>query len=511
MNLTPDHAPQFGAGLRPVTIAASGGPRTVVIVGAGFSGTMVASNLLKLARDRALRVVLIDRAQMARGLAYGERAYPYLLNVPAGRMSATSADPCEFVKFARQQVPTAAATDFLPRELYGRYLEFTLASAERRSPNVRLERIRGSAVAITLGREALGSEVRLSDGRKIRADAIVLAVGNPPPAPLVGAEAACDSSQYVADPWKTPPDFHAGETVLIVGTGLTMVDVVLAGTETARGQVVIHAISRHGLLPLPHAPARRLEERPFGWQMPQVHSHSIRKVVSTLRALARSSTLRGGDWREVIAWVRAHAPQLWQQLSDRERRRFLRHVRPYWDIHRHRLPEKVWSAINELRAAGILRVKAGHLVGLERQAGGVCAHWRPRGATTPGTLLVDRVINCTGPYYDLAGTHDPLLRTLLAHGMVVRDRLGLGLVTREFGRVVDASGRIARNLCYIGPMLRADRWEATAVHGLRECAEHLAWALLASLDAVQRPDALDFRNQRAACALSRRYGTAALE
>jgi uncharacterized NAD(P)/FAD-binding protein YdhS len=490
MNLRPDRAPQFGVGSLQVSIAASGAPRTVVIVGAGFSGTMVARNLLTLARERALHVVLIDRAQTAGGLAYAERAYPYLLNVPAERMSATSADSSEFVRFARQQIPTAAATDFLPRELYGQYLEFKLASAERLHPNVRLERIHGTAIGITLRHEALGSEVRLSDGRKILADAIVLAVGNPAPPPLMGAQAACQPSQYVSDPWKTPPDFRAGETVLIVGTGLTMVDVVLAGTKTARGQVLIHAISRHGLIPLPQAPARRVDEQCLPSLMPQLDARSIRKVVRTVRTLAKSSSLRGGDWREVIAWVRAHASELWQQLPDSERRRFLRHVRPYWDIHRHRLPEEVSSAINELRAAGILRVNAGRLVCLKQQAGRIWVHWRPRRSKAPASLLVDRVINCTGPDYDLARTRDPLLWTLLSHGMVVRDRLGLGLVTRGAGQVVDASGHMARNLYYIGPMLRAERWEVTAVQELRECAEHLAWGLLASLDAMRRADSL---------------------
>jgi uncharacterized NAD(P)/FAD-binding protein YdhS len=490
MNLRPDQVPQFSARSLPISIAASDTPRTVVIVGAGFSGTMVAANLLTLARDRAVHVVLIERAQTTGGLAYTERTYPYLLNVPAGRMSATSADPSEFVRFARRQIPTAAATDFLPRELYGRYLEFKLASAERQRPSARLERIQGTAVGITLRREALGSEVRLSDGRKIRADAIVLAVGNPPPAPLEEAQAVCEPSQYVSDPWSTPPDFRAGESVLIVGTGLTMVDVVLAGTETARGQVLIHAISRHGLIPLPQAPPRRVDEQCLPSLMPQLDARSMRRVVRTVRALARSSGLRGGDWREVTAWVRTHASELWQHLPDSERRRFLRHVRPYWDIHRHRLPEKVSCAINELRAAGILRVNAGRLVCLKQQAGRICVHWRPRGSKAPAALLVDRVINCTGPDYEVARTRDPLLRTLLSHGMVVRDRLGLGLVTRQVGQVVDASGHIARNLYYIGPMLRADRWEATAVQELRECAEHLAWGLLASLEAIRRSDSL---------------------
>jgi uncharacterized NAD(P)/FAD-binding protein YdhS len=455
-------------------------PRTIVIVGAGFSGTVVAINLLRLTRERPLRVVLVDRAQTARGVAYAKRPYPYLLNVPAGRMSATSGDPLEFLAFAQRRLPHATSDDFLPRELYGDYLESSLALAElASSPHAQLDRIRGAVIAIEKPHRSLVQHVHMADGRSLSADTVVLALGNPPPASPPGAAAMRDSARYVADPWKAPPAFRAGETVLIAGTGLTMTDIALAGNEAAKGKVVIHAISRHGLVPLPQTSFRQIHDERAGAGLVQSDSLSIRQLFRSFRALSESATLGDGDWREVIGALRGHAPTIWQRLPVRERRRFLRHARCYWDVHRHRLPEGTWTAIDTLRRMRKLHIHAGRISGLELAGKQVRVSWRARGEERPRTLLVDRVINCMGPDYDLRHTQDRLLRSLMAQGMAVPDPLGLGLMTGECGALMDArGGGVLGNIYYIGPMLRASHWETTAVQELRVHAEQLACQLV---------------------------------
>jgi|HubBroStandDraft_1064217.scaffolds.fasta_scaffold08982_6 uncharacterized NAD(P)/FAD-binding protein YdhS len=456
-------------------------PRTIVIVGAGFSGTIVAINLLRLADQRPLRVVLVDRAQAAGGVAYARRPYPYLLNVPAGRMSATSSDPLEFLAFAQRSLPHSSSDDFLPRALYGEYLESSLALAELASSHAQLERIRGSVIAIERPHRSAVLQVYLADGRSLSADTVVLALGNPPPAPLPGAAALRDSPRYVADPWNAPPAFRAGETVLIAGTGLTMADIVLAGNEAAKGKAVIHAISRHGLVPLPQTSFRQIHAERDGRSLVQPDSLSIRHLVRTLRALSESAALRDGDWREVIGLLRSHAPAIWQRLAVGERRRFLRHARCYWDVHRHRLPESTWAAINALRRTCKLHVHAGRIGALEPAGHRIRVRWRARGEDCPRTLLVDRVINCTGADYDVRHTQDRLLRSLIAQGMAVPDPLGVGLVTAECGALVDArGGRVVGDIYYMGPMLRAAHWETTAVQELRVHAEQLACHLVSS-------------------------------
>jgi uncharacterized NAD(P)/FAD-binding protein YdhS len=465
-------------------------PRTVVVVGAGFCGAIVATNLLRLPQERPLRVVLVDAAAMARGVAYARRPYRFLLNVPAGRMSASSADPTEFLNFARRSVPTVAESDFLPRELYGQYLELLLAGAALASPpHVHLVRVRGLVTAIERPHRSSVIHVHLDDAHTISADTLVLALGNPPPAPLPGSEALPNSSGISNDPWGTPPVFRSGERVLIVGTGLTMADVALAGSEAAEGKAIIHTLSRHGLVPPPQTSFQHPYDELDSAPLREAASNSMRRLVRTIRRLAEDIELRGGDWREAIAFVRTLAPTLWRHLPIRERRRFLRHVRCYWDVHRHRLPDKTWSALNELRRRGNLHVHAGRLLGLEAVGKQFRARWRARGASSQVAMLVDRIVNCTGPNYDLRQSGPRLLRSMIAQGIAVPDPLGLGLATDRFGALVDASGRAAGNIYYIGPMLRPNHWETTAVQELRVHAEELACHLAQSSPARWAPAA----------------------
>jgi uncharacterized NAD(P)/FAD-binding protein YdhS len=468
-------ARQFAEQIRARQPAAH--PRTIVIVGAGFSGTAVALNLLRLPQARPLRIVLIERtrARMMRGVAYSSEHNPHLLNVPAARMSASSADPLEFLAFARRGRPNAAAEDFLPRELYGDYLESTLRIAALASPpHVQLDRRHGEVIGVERLHRSRSLRVHLADGPAIEAETVVLASGNPPPAALPGADSLRGTGRYVADPWQIAPARFRGETVLIAGTGLTMADIALATDRAAKGRVAIHAISRHGLTP---AAQTVLHKRPYDLHdraLLHAASVSLRRLVRGVRALAEDAQLHGGDWHEVIAALRMRAPSLWQRLPAREKQRFLRHVRCYWDIHRHRLPERSAEALDALRADGRLAIHSGRLLDMALAGRKVLATWRARGESAQSTLVVDRVINCTGPDYDPRRSHDRLLRSLIAQAVAVADPLGLGLITDELGALVDASGRAADDIYYIGPLLRARHWEATAVQELRVHAEQLA-------------------------------------
>ena len=450
-------------------------PRTIAIVGAGFSGTAVATKLLQRPSGAPLRVILLDRAPAGRGVAYASREYPYLLNVPAGRMSADAAEPLDFLNFALARYPRTTAHDFLPRSLYGEYLDSRLTSAERDpAPGMQLERVCGTACSVQRDAGGQGYSVQLSDGRSLSADEVVLALGNPPSELLPGAEQLLGSSSYVADPWTAAAGFRPGERVLVVGTGLTMADVVTAGASAAHGDVRVYAISRHGLVPpsqtaLGHEPVQVDSRR-----LLEAASFSTRSLFRTIRGLADEILNRGGDWRELMNVLRNQAPQLWQRMPMRERQRFLRHVRPYWDIHRHRLPRQTLTELEKLRDEHKLSIHAGRIVSLERAGAQVRVTWRPRATRAPTTLIVDRVINCTGPNYDPRRSRDPLVLSLLAQGLAVPDSLGLGVRTGAVGAMLDAQGRCVNGLYYVGPMLRPEHWESTAVPELREHAARLA-------------------------------------
>jgi len=478
-------------------------PRTVVIVGAGFSGTTVAINLLRLSYWRPARIVLVERAErMARGTAYAEKGYPYLLNVPAGRMSLNSSDPLEFLKFAQQRLPDATADDFLPRALYGEYLETALRDAERASPShVQLIKIHGDVCSIDHVSSKRSLRVELEDGSSFIADDVVLALGNPPPGHIPGIERLAGSRRYVADPWSSPPQFEPGETALIIGTGLSMADTVIAGSDatgatssgdapntkphlSASGQpscpdVTFHAISRRGLVPPSQTAFRHAGCDDDGVALLRAASLSARRLLRAVRELAEEVQRRGGDWREAITCVRNFAPAIWQRLPHNERQRFLRHARPYWDVHRHRLPQETLSKLHDLRRADKLHIHAGRILKLELVDEKIHVSWRSRGSDDIQTLRVDQVINCTGADYNPIRSRDPLMCSLIAQGLATPDTLGLGLRTANYGALLDSRNCIVPNLYYIGPMLRADHWECTAAQELRVHAERLAHHLAA--------------------------------
>jgi uncharacterized NAD(P)/FAD-binding protein YdhS len=437
---------------------------------------------LRLSYWRPARIVLVDRApRMARGAAYAERSYPYLLNVPAARMSMNSSDPLEFLKFAQRRLPEATADDFLPRSLYGEYLESVLLEAEQASPShVQLHKVRGDVCAIERTGGTSSYRIEFHDGSSFIADDVVLALGNPPPANLPGTESLHGSPRYVADPWSSPTVLKPGETALLIGTGLTMADTVIAGSEVSNDNVTFHAISRHGMIP-PSQTAFRTSAGCDDDDAALLHaaSFSARRLLHAVRDLTDDVQRRGGDWREAITCVRTLAPSLWQRLPTRERQRFLRHARPYWDVHRHRLPQQTLAKLGELQRDEKLHIHAGHIVNFELVGEQIRVSWRPRGSTEIQTMLVDRVINCTGADYNPMRSRDRLMRSLLGQGLAVSDSLRLGLRTGAHGAVIDSGNRLASNLYYIGPMLRADHWECTAAQELRGHAERLAHHLAA--------------------------------
>lgn len=456
--------------------------RTIVIVGGGFCGVLVAANLLRRPPPGPTRVVLVERTGTPGcGVAYARRSYPYSLNVPAGRMSATSQVPAEFLQFAQRRIPTASGEDFLPRSLYGEYLQEVLLAAQLSAPpGIRLDVWQGEVSALRRIQRHLPLQVELSDGRRLTADDVVLATGNPAPAGLPAATALLGHPGYIADPWSCDLQFSASQSVLLVGTGLTMADVVGAASADIRNTPQLHAISRHGLVPPRQTAFRPDAFRGDGNALLLAAATSLRGLTRAVRLLAREAEEVGGDWREGIAFVRHMAPTIWQRLSVSDRRRFVRHLRAQWDVHRHRLPPEVLQRIDGLRASKRLQVHAGRVRNLQPDGNRIAVNWQPRGTTATQTLSVDRVINCTGPDHGIARSQQPLWRNLLQCGLCVPDALGLGLRTGPSGAVIDAEGWPGPHLFYVGPMLRADLWEATAVAELRGHAEQLALTLAAT-------------------------------
>jgi uncharacterized NAD(P)/FAD-binding protein YdhS len=446
----------------------------IAIVGGGFCGTVAAANLLRRPPQGATEIVLIERNPViGRGLAYAVHPCPYLLNVPAGRLSADSRDAEQFVRFARRSRPEVDAEDFLPRQLYGDYLEDFLLQAEREAPaRVTLTRVLGEVQHLGSRPEEGALTLEFSDREPLTASRVVLALGNPPPSLPPWAEPVRGHPAYRQDAWDLPASLTVGQLVLIVGNGLTMADVAFSLTRDATRAPHVVTLSRRGLVPLPqtefHATAVR-----GGAEFVQ-RAVSIRQLLSDTRTLVREIEQHGGDWREVITYIRNVAPRIWQRLPDIERRRFVRHVQCYWDVHRHRLPPSLAEHLGGLRRSGMLDINAGRIDRVDPQGDRLRVMWRRRGDPQPRTLVVDAVINATGPDYSLRRSSSRLLQSLRSAGWVSADPLDLGLRTTEQGACVGADGSASEGVYYLGPMLRAGYWEATAATELRNHAERLA-------------------------------------
>lgn len=413
---------------------------------------------------------------MGRGTAYAARDWPYLLNVPAGRLSADSKEPLQFLRFAQRTVHDADAEAFLPRELYGDYLQDVLRRAEHEASPHRLTRAFAEVTRIVRADAAL--ELQMADGHRLVADRVILAVGDPPSPMMSWARAVHEHPAYHADPWTHPRGLSPDKVVVIVGNGLTMADVALSLADGGERAPQLVSISRHGLLPLPQSTFRLgAIQDDVGESL--TRASSIRELLVTVRKMAGDLAEQGGDWREVLAFVRHWVPTLWQRLPDAERRRFVRHVRCYWDVHRHRLPSQLSSRLDALRDGGKLDVNAGRIVDIQESGPRLKVTWRRRGSEVTRTVEADAVVNATGPKYSVRRTPDPLLRSLHDVGLICEDELELGLRTTSSSACVNADGTASESLYYLGPMLRAGHWEATAATELRDHAERMARHLAA--------------------------------
>ena len=415
--------------------------RTIVIVGGGFCGTVLAVNLLRRPPRHRTRIVVVERrAEIGRGLAYRDGPSQHLLNVPAGRMSADSRDPAQFVKFAQRHIGDITAGDFLPRRLYGEYLQDLLQTAERGAPgHIHLERVHGQACAIKSVAYAGSYLVEVAGHGEFRADDVVLASGDPPPVGKPFTTGIEGHAGYAGDPYDENAHRTHTRSLLLIGTGLTAADAVVTAATLNPG-ITIHAVSRHGLVPAVQGGGTL---NTSGLDMPESATDApptARRLLAQFRSLIGKVERRGGDWRDAMMIARRAAPRLWQRLSVLERQRFLRHLRTRWDVYRHRLPPAVAARLYALRDAGQLHIHSGHIRLIESEAEKLRVLWRPRGTPHTRQLLVERVMNCTGADQRVRHSSDPLLRNLLESGLAIADPLGIGLRTGPNGGLVDRDG-----------------------------------------------------------------------
>ncbi|MGA2778018.1 MAG: FAD/NAD(P)-binding protein [Steroidobacteraceae bacterium] len=453
--------------------------RTIVVVGAGYSGSLTAVNLLRAA-EPAQSILLIERrSRFGRGLAYQTWDDNLLLNVPAGNMSALPDVPGHFVDYLHGIDPAFNAGSFVSRRIYGDYLEYCLTSAEQVSSST-LRRLSGEVSSVRRAAEGEGFVVTLAGGQQVKSDRVVLATGHFPPVNPLPRSDFSASRAYIANPW----DFgaldqtDAGRPVAILGAGHTAVDVLFRLTSHDDTRKV-YLISRRGLVTQGHrfAPKPPTAVAGFPEYLRSIPA-TLRAHVHAIRQQARERMAAGQDWRDVINGLRPHTAAIWQRLPVHERRKFLARILPFWDIHRHRLAPAAHLRLEQMLKSGQVENIAGRLLSIEQRGADVIVEVGARGRSPPRRLTVGAVVNCTGPNYDIAAIELPLIAQLRDEGLIQQDPLKLGLEIDADYQVVDRRGRSVRGLFYIGPMLKASFWEAIAIPELRVHATAIANAVL---------------------------------
>ena len=389
---------------------------------------------------------------MGRGVAYSTTEAAHLLNVRAEGMSAWAGEPGHFAK--RFEAEGGHARGFAQRRFFATYLAELLSKAVTSGCTELAE-----ATAVKAARGGDGWKIRFDDGSAVNADVLVLAVGNQEPEGLAAFSGV--GRRFVGNPWGEVARAAVNElaasggAALIVGTGLTMVDLVLSLEAAGHGGRIV-ALSRRGLSPRAHA----------DFEAAPVDSDALPRG---LRAMFRWLRRRGAEvgWRAAVDSLRPYSHALWQGLTHEEQRRFLRHARPWWDVHRHRIAPEVAAIVAGMVADGQLEIVAGRIVSARETPEGVQVEYRKRGAAQSRSESFAYVFNCTGPLHSITRSKDPLLSSLLGAGEAKPDHLGIGLE-------VSNDCRAGRRLWAMGPLTKGRYWEIIAVPDIREQAAAVA-------------------------------------
>jgi uncharacterized NAD(P)/FAD-binding protein YdhS len=419
----------------------------LLVVGGGAAAVLVTAAWLEgVAAEPGgdHRVTVVGReATVGRGIAYGRADAHHRLNSPAGKMGLTEGDPGAFLDWLGQSGwrdvdgSPAVASSFVPRPVFGDYLEASFQGfVDDEASGVRF--VRGEVVDLVEGDASVTAT--LAGGDQVTADLVVLALGNPAPG-VVPAAAA----RVVDDPWdpRALDGITADDRVLLVGTGLTMIDIATSLARRHPG-ILITATSRHLLLPEVHPAVLA----PPG---PGLEPGRLGELISGFGRQIREAKASGSGWQAVIDGIRPQIPALWHGLALSERRRFLVHAARRWDTHRHRMAGVVHTELAGLIEGGTLEIR--HL--------------------TPGDRF-DVAFNCTGPQSVADRGWSPLVDSLLDAGLVVADPTMLGLDAEVSGAVRTAAGGRSSRVWALGTALKGVHWESTPVPEIRKQAFDLA-------------------------------------
>ena len=183
----------------------------------------------------------------------------------------------------------------------------------------------------------------------------------------------------------------------------------------------------------------------------------------------RQEIARAGMWEPVIEALRNQGGAIWAALPEPERRRFLRHLRVMWDVHRYQLAPQLGDIMTQQTKAGRLTIQAARITEVQQQDGRF--HVTLNHKNTARHEIFDAIINCTGPDHAHVIENTPVLTSLAQAGLIHADPHRLGIDTDLDARALNNAGVPVRNLFVAGPLARASFGE---LMGLPQVTSHAA-------------------------------------
>lgn len=456
--------------------------RNIVIVGSGLSGLTLCIYLLKKGLGLEDRIFLIEKSdeQLARGIAYKKEFTHQPLNVRAGKMSLYDDQPDHFVKWLGRNhkrysdlLPQFDEMTFVARSIYGDYMQEEFEHWKNKSSN-QLKLI--PAEVTSMMKYENQWKLKFADQSELEATVVVLALGNFPPSDLAAVHPEIASNpNYFSFPWQAGimNNIPKDASILFIGMGLTTIDhLITLHHNDHKGK--IYAISRNGYLPLEHVVPQAVELKQ------QDVLSSCETPIRFLQYLRQQTKLYTEiHWSNIIDAMRPFTNLIWQRWTIEQRKYFIRRIRPFWEIHRHRIPPYSMQIVREMISSHLLFTIAGSIKSITgNNEKGFLLTYKEKKSGNLNALKADYLVNCTGPDSDFRKIDAPVIRDLITKGFIQPEELQLGLKTDAIGALIDTNDRKHDNLFTLGPTRKGQLWETVALNEIRIQARALCDVLL---------------------------------
>lgn len=448
--------------------------KTIAIIGGGLSGVLTASQLLEKSNHISIKIINSENA-LGLGVAYSTLEENHLLNVPAGKMSAFPNNPNHFVDWLVKNGYSSNELEkqFLPRYIYGKYISEFLNAIKQ---NKQLEILYARAVDIK--KESNNYSIQLNNGNSVIADKIVLALGNfLPSTPKSATLSFFESPNYFKNPWSADylKNLSLSNDILIIGTGLTMVDCVLS-LKKAGVTGKIYVVSPRGYTPASHNKSEIYLDF-----YSELKGKTLLEIFKTVRKHIKIAESKNIYWVSVVDSLRPHVQEIWISLSKKDKQQFISHIRHIWGVARHRLPLATHTKLMTLKENRQLEIIGGRIIDIKEADGIVSAFIQLKGSSKKRELNVSRVINCTGPQSNYNELKDVFVQNLLAKKIILSSELKMGIETNLKGQILQSELQPSSDIYAIGSLMRGVLWETTAVPEIRIQAESIAKQIIDSI------------------------------